>query len=132
MEAVSGISPLESRMCSDNAHDETEHFLTKSQDEKIAALQDKFPMHSPTELLRFLRARRWSVERAGEMLESYTQWRQGEGSSVSLARAANAIPANYIRLHGKATDCTPIIFVQGARYDAKVKARQYLLACAHA
>lgn len=65
------------------------------------------------------------------MFANYLEWRQGEGGEECLLEAANAIPENYIRSCGEALDGSPVLFVQGARYNANVEVDKYVLACGH-
>jgi len=66
------------------------------------------------------------------MYEDHVQWRKGPGSAQRLEEAAKAVGPGYISVGGKAPDGTPIIHVQGARYDPSIEAETYVLACAKA
>ena len=97
--------------------------------EKLSCL---FPDRSPAELLRFCRARPASAEEAAAVFQKHIEWRKSEGSSQQLANAANLIPENYVRVCDACADGHPTLLVQGARYDPKIDADKYVLACAQA
>jgi len=99
---------------------------------RLAALCAEFPGAAPAELLRFCRARPGSAGEASEMYRRQLEWRQGQGASANLLEAALAVPPKYIREAGQALDGTPILFVQGARYDQNIEPEKYMLACGRA
>lgn len=66
------------------------------------------------------------------MYEDHVQWRDGPCSTQRLEEAAKTIAPGWISQGGLAHDGTPIIMVQGARYDPSVEAESYALACAKA
>lgn len=98
----------------------------------FAALREEFPAAAAAELTRFCRARPNSADEAAEMYRKHLEWQQGPGSKEKLLQAALAVPQKFIREAGQAVDGTPILFVQGARYDPEVDPETYMLACAHA
>lgn len=102
------------------------------EDDRFNSLREEFPDAPSAELLRFCRARPNSSTEAAEMYQKHLEWRQGAGTKANLEQAAKAVPPNYIRQAGLALDGTPILFVQGARYDEEVDPEQYMLACCHA
>eukprot|EP00933_Yihiella_yeosuensis_P010208 TRINITY_DN116537_c0_g1_i1.p1 TRINITY_DN116537_c0_g1~~TRINITY_DN116537_c0_g1_i1.p1 ORF type:complete len:253 (+),score=38.61 TRINITY_DN116537_c0_g1_i1:68-760(+) len=104
--------------------------FVEDEEERVAALQKLFPGRCYEELLRFCRARPSSVDDAAAMFQDYLDWRKDQGSPDSLASAAKAIPQEYIRSSGKAKDGSPVILVQGARYDPDIEPIDYVLACA--
>mmetsp|Transcript_90851 Transcript_90851/g.166756 ORF Transcript_90851/g.166756 Transcript_90851/m.166756 type:complete len:272 (-) Transcript_90851:211-1026(-) len=101
------------------------------EDERLQLLQTQFPDRDRAELLRFCRARANSVEEAATLFANHLEWRQGEGRQQCLLEAANAIPENYIRSCGEALDGSPLLFVQGARYNTNIEVEKYVLACGH-
>jgi len=103
-----------------------------SEDARFAALHAEFPDAAPAELMRFCRARPTSSGEAAEMYKRHLEWRQGQGTKANLLQAALAVPPKYIRQGGHAVDGTPILFVQGARYDQDIEPEKYMLACCHA
>jgi|Transcript_29668 hypothetical protein len=102
------------------------------QEESLAVLRERFPKAAPEELLRFCRARPNSAEEAANMYEDHVQWRKGPGSTQRLEEAAEAVAPGWIGLGGQARDGTPIVMIQGARYDPGVEAESYVLAGAKA
>lgn len=103
-----------------------------TEEERLAALQERFPKAIKQDLLRFCRARPLSVEEAANMYEDHLEWRKGLGTAQCLEDAARTIPPGYLRQGKDACDGTPIIFVQGALYDHSIEPEQYVLACAKA
>lgn len=104
----------------------------ESEDTRFGTLVKDFPDAAPAELMRFCRARPKSSAEAAQMYQRHLEWRKGEGSSSNLLDATGQVPPKYIREAGQALDGTPILFVQGARYDQDVDPEKYMLACCHA
>merc|ERR1719401_123138 len=102
------------------------------EEKRTAELLSRFPDASENELLRFVRARPASVSEAADMYEAHLAWRRGDGSQERLKEASLAVSPEYIRHSGQALDGTPLMFVQGARYDPSIPPEQYVLACAAA
>jgi hypothetical protein len=63
------------------------------------------------------------------MYREHLRWRKGQGRPENLLEAARAVPPKYIRQYGMAMDGTPVIYIQGARYDTGIDAEKYMLAC---
>jgi hypothetical protein len=103
-----------------------------SEESRLADLRSEFPDAAPEEMLRFCRARPNSSDEAAQMYRKHLYWRQGQGAQANLLEAALLLPPKYIRQAGEALDGTPILFVQGARYDPDVDPEKYMLACGHA
>lgn len=103
-----------------------------SEENRFAEMRAEFPDSESAELLRFCRARPDSVADACQMYRSYLEWRQDTGSTQNLSDAANAIPTKLFRHCGQALDGSPLLLVEGARYDANIEPEKYVLACAHA
>lgn len=98
----------------------------------LAALQEKFPGSPNAELLRFHRARPKSVKDAAKMYSAYQTWRAGPGVPENLTRCAGLVIPEWVRTCGTALDGTPLVYVQGARYDPEVGPDTHICACAHA
>jgi len=99
--------------------------------EAVAELGARFPDAPREELERFCKARPGSVAEAGQMYEAYQEWRKESGSPERLLAAAKAVPQEFIRHCGEASDGSQLVLVQGARYDASVDTEQYVLAIAN-
>ena len=107
------------------------------------ALAAAFPDAPVAALDRFARARPTDPAAAVAMYHEHARWRSAEGAPERLAAAFAAIPARWIDGHhrdgdsdgdadrdrvGVARDGTPLIVVQGARFDGAVSFEQYTLA----
>jgi len=103
-----------------------------SEEERFAALHLQFPKAPRQELLRFCRARPKSVEEAANMFEDHQEWCKGPGSAQKLEDAEKIVGTGYVTRCGAARDGTPILHVQGARYDPSIEPENYVLACAKA
>jgi hypothetical protein len=97
----------------------------------VGKLSEHFPDATQQELLRFCRARGGSLEAASKMYKDYLEWRQGQGAPANLLRAYEAMDSKYVRHTGFAKDGSPLILVQGARYDPEVGAETTALGCFH-
>lgn len=104
---------------------------TPLENDRVAALLKMFPGSTAQELFRFCRARPQSIQEAARMYRDHLEWRAGKGSPQALMEASSAIPDKYIRSLGRGMDGTPVIFVQGARYDETIAPELYVQACAH-
>jgi hypothetical protein len=96
----------------------------------MAAVRARFPDRPDAELRRFCRARPKSSRDAIKMLEDYLVWRAGPGAPDSLARAAAAVPSEWLRPCGVAKDGSLVALCEGARYDPNIEPGVYCLAAA--
>jgi len=93
----------------------------------VDAMQARFPNAARAELLRFYRATR-DVKKAIAMFTAHEAFLVAHPLE-ELAAARQKIPEFFIRpCPGKALDGTPILLVQGARYDKATSTEEYVLA----
>jgi len=102
---------------------------SRSDSDMAADGADSFPGATELEIVRYRRARPNSLEEAAQLYKDDVAWRSAEGSPENLAAAAAAIPPQFVRAHGTATDGSKVILVQGARYDSSIDVDKYVLAC---
>jgi hypothetical protein len=91
----------------------------------------RFPGAPAKDLLRFYQARPGSVDDAIDMYAQHLKWRLQDGDPDRLAAAFKTFPRNYCRLAGRARDGSPLVLVQGARYDPAVEAETFVLGLCH-
>ena len=107
--------------------------LVASDDPSLHALVAEAPDAPMAELRRFARARPGKPADAVAMYREHVRWAAAEGASDKLARAAEAIPKNWIDSShgGVARDGTRVVYVQGARYDLTLAPEEYTHAICH-
>jgi hypothetical protein len=91
----------------------------------------RFPSAPAKELLRFCQARPDSVDEAMDMYAQHLKWRLQDGDPDRLAAAFGTLPQSYCRRAGRALDGSPMLLVQGARYDPAVGIKPFVLGLCH-
>lgn len=93
----------------------------------FSALEAAFPQAPAAELRRFARAYPRSKD-ALRSYKSYLLWRADGGRPEVVSKGLSMVPADWIdgsAVCGLAKDGTGVVFVQGARYDAKIDLQLY-------
>ena len=96
-----------------------------------AELHALFPDADECEVVRFLVARKGSVEQAATMLSAARRWHASHFPS-ELRALIPALKTGCFFAHGAARDGTPTLYFRGALYDSKAATpMQYALAAAY-